>query len=179
MSYSPHPQTARPIAAPIAGLATALAAVLLLAACSPGSAPAGSSAGSSAASAPGSTSTRPELSAPDAHRGATTGALTLIDIRTPGEWRQTGVAQGAKRIDMRQPGGPKAFVAAVEQAVGGDKDAPVALICRTGNRSGVMQGALQEAGFTRVYNVREGMMGSAAGPGWLRRGLPVEPCPSC
>jgi rhodanese-related sulfurtransferase len=139
--------------------AAALTALLLLGACS--------------------SQARPQLSAPEAQQGAASGSLTLIDIRTPGEWRQTGVPQGAKRIDMRQPGGPKAFVAAVEQAVGGDKNAPVALICRTGNRSGVMQGALEEAGFTRVYNVREGMAGSGAGPGWVRRGLPVEPCPSC
>jgi rhodanese-related sulfurtransferase len=121
----------------------------------------------------------PELTAPEAQQGAAAGALTLIDIRTPGEWRQTGVAQGARRIDMRQPGGAKAFIAAVEQAVGGNKEAPVALICRTGNRSGVMQEALTQAGFTHVYNVREGMAGSGAGPGWVRRGLPVEPCPTC
>ena len=139
--------------------AAALAALFLLTACS-------SQAG-------------PELSAPEAQQGAAAGSLTLIDIRTPGEWSQTGVPQGATRIDMRLPGGPKAFVAAVEQAVGGDKDAPVALICRTGNRSGVMQGALTEAGFSQVYNVREGMAGSGAGPGWVRRGLPVEPCPTC
>ena len=143
--------------------AAALTALLLLTACS--------SASSSRA--------QPELSAPEAQQQTAAGSLTLIDIRTPGEWRQTGVAQGAKRIDMRQPGGPKAFVAAVEQAVGGDKNAPVALVCRTGNRSGVMQGALREAGFTQVYNVREGMAGSGAGPGWVRRGLPVEPCPTC
>lgn len=139
--------------------AAALAALFLLTACS--------------------SQARPELTASEAQQGAAAGSLTLIDIRTPGEWRQTGVPQGAKRIDMRQPGGPKAFVAAVEQAVGGDKDAPLALICRTGNRSGVMQGALREAGFTQVYNVREGMAGSGAGPGWIRRGLPVEPCPTC
>ena len=147
----PHPTARR--------TTTALAALLLLTACS-------SQAG-------------PELSAPEAQRGAAAGSLTLIDIRTPGEWRQTGVPQGAKRIDMRQPGGPKAFAAAVGQAVGGNKDAPVALICRTGNRSGVMQGTLKEAGFTKVYNVREGMAGSGAGPGWVHRGLPVEPCPNC
>jgi rhodanese-related sulfurtransferase len=139
--------------------AQTVAVVLVLTACS---APAG-----------------PALSAPEAQAGVADGALTLIDIRTPGEWRQTGVAKGALRIDMRQPGGPKAFVAAVDLALGGDKTAPVALICRTGNRSNVMQGVLLGAGYTKVYNVSEGMAGSGAGPGWIRRGLPVEPCPNC
>ena len=33
---------------------------------------------------------------------------------------------------------------------------------------------LEAQGFTQVFNVREGMAGSAAGPGWLRRGLPLQ-----
>lgn len=139
--------------------ALGLAALLLLGACS---APTG-----------------PQMSAPEAQQGVAAGNLTLIDIRTPAEWRQTGVATGAKRIDMRQPGGRQGFTAAVEQALGGNKEAPVALICRTGNRSEVMQATLRDAGFTQVYNVGEGMAGSGAGPGWIRRGLPVQPCPNC
>ncbi|MDP2809280.1 MAG: hypothetical protein Q8O34_03955 [Rhodocyclaceae bacterium] len=35
---------------------------------------------------------------------------------------------------------------------------------------------LQSVGFTQVYNVKEGMAGSGAGPGWIKRGLPVETC---
>jgi hypothetical protein len=34
-------------------------------------------------------------------------------------------------------------------------------------------------GFTNVYNVSEGMAGSKAGPGWIRRGLPIESCKNC
>ena len=49
----------------------------------------------------------------------------------------------------------------------------------TGNRSAHVQKALRQMGSTHIYNVPEGMAGSAAGPGWLRRGLPVEPCPTC
>lgn len=33
--------------------------------------------------------------------------------------------------------------------------------------------ALSRYGYTRVYDVPEGMSGSRAGPGWLARGLPV------
>ncbi len=106
------------------------------------------------------------LTAPDAHAQAQAGALTLIDIRRPDEWRQTGVAQDALQINMAPE-------------VGGDRDAPIGLICRTGNRTTHMQQALRKAGFTQVYNIDEGMVGSRAGPGWIARGLPVEACKPC
>lgn len=121
----------------------------------------------------------PELSAPDAYAKAQVTELTIIDIRTPPEWRQTGVAKGAHRLDMRHPAGNKGFVDAVSRLVDGDLNAPIGLICRTGNRSGLMQRVLLDQGFTNIYNIREGMVGSGAGPGWVRRGLPVEPCPRC
>ena len=120
----------------------------------------------------------PTLAAPDAHAQAQAGQLTLIDIRRPDEWRQTGVAQGALRINMAHPQGTAGFVRQVDAEVG-DRNAPIGLICRTGNRSTQMQQALARAGFTQVYNIKEGMVGSGAGPGWIKRGLPVEACPTC
>ena len=119
------------------------------------------------------------LSAPEAYAAAQAGQLTLIDIRTPEEWRETGVARGVTRIDMQHPGGPRGFAEDVLRRVGGDKHAPIGLICRTGNRTTHVQKALEALGFTRVYNVTEGMLGSAAGPGWVKRGLPVESCRAC
>ena len=121
----------------------------------------------------------PNLSAPDAHALAESGKLTLIDIRRPEEWRQTGVAKDAKRINMEHPDGLIGFLREVAREVKGDANAPIGLICRTGNRTTQIQKVMQEIGFTNVYNVKEGMIGSAAGPGWKTRGLPVEPCPSC
>ncbi len=121
----------------------------------------------------------PTLTAPEANDQARTGALTLIDIRTPEEWRQTGVAAGAVRIEMRNPKGPDGFAEAVLAEVKGDRNAPIALICRTGNRTTYMQKELEARGFTHVYNIKEGMVGSAAGPGWIKRGLPVQPCKQC
>lgn len=114
----------------------------------------------------------PSLSAPEAFARAKAGQLTIVDIRTPAEWRQTGIGQGVIRIDMRSPG----FVQQLLAKVGGDKNAPVGLICRTGNRTTQMQKVLQRVGFTNVVNIKEGMAGSAAGPGWIRQGLPLEPC---
>jgi rhodanese-related sulfurtransferase len=121
----------------------------------------------------------PELSAPDALARADAGKLTIIDIRTRDEWRQTGVGKGVERLDMRHPGGRDGFVADLLARVGGDRTAPIGLICRTGNRSGHVQRLLLDNGFSQVFNIREGMVGSSAGPGWIRRGLPVEPCSRC
>ena len=121
----------------------------------------------------------PTLTAPEAFSQAQAGQLTLIDIRRPDEWRQTGVAEGALRINMVHPQGVPGFVRQVGAELDGKRDTPIGLICRTGNRTTQMQQALREAGFTRVYNIREGRVGSSAGPGWVARGLPVAPCKTC
>jgi rhodanese-related sulfurtransferase len=115
------------------------------------------------------------LTAPEALEKARAGEITLIDIRTPAEWRQTGVASGALTIDMTA----RTFVNELLDAIEGDQNAPVVLICRTGNRTGYTRDALEKMGFTNVSHVPEGMAGSAAGPGWMRRGLPVDPCKTC
>ena len=117
-----------------------------------------------------------DIAAPDAYAALEGGKLTLIDIRTPPEWRQTGVARGAQRLDMLHPGGAPGFVADLLKQVNGDRNAPIGLICRTGNRTTQVARYLEAQGFTQVFNIKEGMVGSAAGPGWIKRGLPVEPC---
>jgi len=118
----------------------------------------------------------PDLSAPSAAEAVAAGKLTLIDIRTPPEWKETGVAKGAQLLDMNHPQGAPGFTKALLEKLGGNKEAPVALICRTGNRTTMVQRYLQAQGFTNVINVKEGMAGSGAGPGWLKRGLPVDTC---
>ena len=107
------------------------------------------------------------------------GQMMLIDVRSPQEWRQTGIAPGARTVTIHDPGGLPGFVEAVKAAVGGDLDKGIAVICARGNRSTIAHQALTEAGFTRVMNLKEGMLGGPYGPGWLPRGLPVEPCRNC
>ncbi|WP_337906599.1 rhodanese-like domain-containing protein [Pelovirga terrestris] len=119
-----------------------------------------------------------ELTAPEAQRLVAAGDVTLIDIRTPEEWRQTGVPRNAKLVNMVHPGGVDGFVSEILDQVDGDADAPIALICRTGNRTTQVQRLLVARGFGQVYNISEGMVGSSAGPGWLKRGLPIEPYPN-
>lgn len=50
-----------------------------------------------------------------------------------------------------------------------NKDQPVVLICRTGNRTDVLARHLvEQMGYSQVYNVRRGIMG------WLGEGRPVS-----
>lgn len=118
----------------------------------------------------------PDLSAPEAAAQVQSGKLILIDIRTPPEWKETGVARGARQVNMLHPQGAKGFTDQLLGELKGNRNTPIALICRTGNRTTQVQRYLQSVGFAQVYNIREGMAGSAAGPGWIKRGLPVETC---
>ena len=111
------------------------------------------------------------MSAPDALAAAQSGQIILVDIRTRGEWQQTGLAQPALPISMHEAG----FIRNLAAALGGDRTRPVAIICAVGGRTAHMAGILKTAGFTNVFDVSEGMFGSSAGPGWLKRGLPVKP----
>jgi len=110
-----------------------------------------------------------DLTAPQAQRAAEAGEITLVDIRRPDEWARTGVGVGAVPIDMRS----KSFIDTLLTQTGGRTDVPVALICARGVRSKRMSARLRDAGFTQIIDVPEGMLGSGAGPGWLKRGLPV------
>lgn len=111
------------------------------------------------------------LGVAEAHARALDRSLTLIDIRRPDEWAMTGIGEGAHPIDMRR----RDFIEALSATVGGDRGAPIALICARGVRSARLARRLAEAGFTQVIDVPEGMLGSASGPGWLARDLPVRP----
>jgi rhodanese-related sulfurtransferase len=120
------------------------------------------------------------MSAPAALTSVAKGDVTLVDVRSRREWRQTGIAKGAKMVTIHNRNGIRAFVAEMVKAVGGDRSKPVALICAAGVRSARAEKILSAAGFTNLQNVSEGMLGRPdAGPGWLKRGLPVTSCPEC
>lgn len=109
------------------------------------------------------------------------GDLVIVDVRTPGEWRQTGTVPGTVRISLYSNWGVPNFDFAddVLAALDGDRDRPVALICATGGRSSYAADALRDAGFTHVADIAEGMLGSKDGVGWLSRALPIADCGDC
>lgn len=113
------------------------------------------------------------LSPPEVRAAAVAGDLLLIDIRRPDEWQRTGIGEGAVPLDMRR----EDFEEALLELTDGDRSQIVALICARGVRSRRMTELLNGAGFTRVLDVPEGMLGSGAGPGWLKRDLPTVAYP--
>lgn len=108
------------------------------------------------------------MSVVEAHSQAAASQILLIDVRTPEEWAETGVPVNAARANFRDPD----FLAQVKAMIGEDTSRAVALICRSGNRSGQAAEQLRAAGYANVFNVTSGV--SMAG-GWLEQGLPVAP----
>jgi rhodanese-related sulfurtransferase len=122
------------------------------------------------------------LTAAEAKALAAHGELTIVDVRLPVEWAETGLPAGSQGVSLQNPLTREVrgdFVADVLRAVGGDRRRPIALICARGNRSAFARQLLAEAGFTAVGDISEGMVGGANGPGWLGRGLPTQPCKTC
>lgn len=97
--------------------------------------------------------------------------VKLVDLRTAGEWRQTGVIAGTNMItlfDERGRADPEAWKK--ELSAVSAPDQPVILICRSGNRTGVAAKMLNETMPKRkIYNVKEGMNG------WVKAGQQVVP----
>lgn len=95
--------------------------------------------------------------------------LILIDVRRPEEWQQTGVAKGAWLLDMTD----KKFGARLMAVRELNPNHQVAIICRTGNRTGHIMKVLAENGIHDVLDVSAGMAGGPRGKGWIPSGLPI------
>ena len=85
------------------------------------------------------------------------GAL-LVDVREDFEWR-AGHARGAVHLPMM------VVPARLDEL---PRDAPIYLICATGNRSGRVAEYLGQNGFARPINVRGGTVA------WRQAGLPID-----
>lgn len=129
----------------------------------------GIAVGPAMADPPAATAAYKTVSSADFAKGSS--GVTLIDIRQPKEWAETGIPATAKGVPLQRPD----FVEAILAEVGGDKTKPVALICRSGNRSKTGADQLIAAGFTNVTNVGDGMIGrEGVGEGWLAAKLPTR-----
>lgn len=84
--------------------------------------------------------------------------IPVIDVRTPGEWQQTGIVKGAYTImffDERGKYDIKAFLKALNQAI--DTKKPFALICHTGSRTTMISKFLDQELDYHVINLVGGM----------------------
>ncbi len=105
--------------------------------------------------------------------------VTIIDIRRPDEWRQSGLPAGAERATVRLSRGPNEFLNKIAKLTQGDKSKPIALICAAGVRSGYAAKLLASRGYTQVMDISEGMLGNGHGAGWLARDLPISIFKDC
>jgi len=100
--------------------------------------------------------------------------VPIIDIRTEGEWRESGIVPGSKLLtffDERGRSDPPAWLQKV-QGVAKAKQ-PVIVICRSGNRTRAASQFLSEqAGYQTVYNVKGGIRA------WEKEGRPLTPVTS-
>ena len=102
--------------------------------------------------------TAPEVGAAELAAGLAEGRMVAIDVRTPEEWDAAHIA-GATWIPMFELGRRMDEL---------PRDVRLAMVCRSGSRSGAVADHLAGAGYD-VVNLAGGMQA------WVAAGLPVEP----
>jgi rhodanese-related sulfurtransferase len=97
--------------------------------------------------------------------------VPVIDIRTEGEWKDTGVIAGSRLLTFFDEKGNANPPQWLEKAKAVAKpDQPVILICRSGKRTKMATQFLsQQAGYKTVYNVSKGLNA------WIGDGKPLVP----
>lgn len=85
--------------------------------------------------------------------------IQLIDVRTPNEFN-TSHLKGAVNIDYNSGN----FSEAIKTL---DKNKPVYVYCRSGNRSGKSVSEFKKQGFTQIYDLKGGILN------WTQKGLDV------
>lgn len=89
--------------------------------------------------------------------------VPVIDVRTAAEWQETGIVAGSHLLTYFDDNGQADPPAWLRKAKAVSRpDAPVVIICRSGRRSRIVARFLsQEAGYAKIYNVKDGIQGWA------------------
>ena len=101
--------------------------------------------------------------------------ITIVDIRTEPEWRETGVVPGSVLLTFFRPDRSYDLEGFMDELglrikSGGD----IALLCRSGNRSAKLAHLFAARGYTSVINITGGIR-SAAGNGVELESYPPSP----
>ena len=120
--------------------------------------------------APSGPPSGPFVSAPEALSEVEAGNMVLLDIRSPEEWKETGIASVALPVTMHN----REFLQNFKKIVSDNPDKKIGIICATGGRTAWLQTELKKRGLGEVINVSEGMLGNEGGPGWIARGLTMK-----
>jgi rhodanese-related sulfurtransferase len=92
----------------------------------------------------------PEIDVVEAAKARAIGAVQIVDVREPDEWR-TGHIPGAIHIPLGQLNARLGEL---------DRSRPTIMVCRSGRRSLIATEALIAAGFPNVVNLAGGMIAS-------------------
>ncbi len=96
--------------------------------------------------------------------------VPVIDIRTPGEWKQTGIIKGAHKMMFFTPQG-NADVAEWFFNLGHlvkDKNEPFIIYCAHANRTKALGEGLDKMGYKHIYELEGGIEN-----GWIKKGKPT------
>jgi len=88
------------------------------------------------------------------------GQVQLVDVRTPKEFK-SGYIDNAQNIDYKSP----TFAQDILKL---DKEKPVLLYCHSGGRSAKCAEKLEQAGFTKIYDLEGGISR------WKHDGLAIK-----
>ena len=93
--------------------------------------------------------------------------VPVIDIRTPMEWRETGIIEGAHKMMFFTEKG-EADLAGWFYNLGRlvkDKNQPLIIYCAHANRTKALGEGLDQMGFKHVYELKDGIEN-----GWIKAG---------
>lgn len=97
--------------------------------------------------------------------------VPVVDIRTEGEWKETGVIAGSALLTYFDAAGranPPQWLEKIKALAKADQ--PVIVMCRSGKRSlAATQFLSEQAGYKTVYNVSKGLNG------WVGEGRKTVP----
>jgi rhodanese-related sulfurtransferase len=94
--------------------------------------------------------------------------VKIIDLRRQDEWDKTGVISGSKKLTAFDGQGNfiQSFPSTLQKNTKPGEE--IILICQTGSRSAAIANMLvEQAGYTKVYNVKDGIAK------WIADGNPV------
>lgn len=95
----------------------------------------------------------------EASQGLINSNIPIVDIRTPGEWKETGLLKGSIPIMLFDEKGNydlKDFLEKLNKAV--DTKKQFAIICRTGSRTSVLAPFLSQKLNYDVINIKSGIV---------------------
>jgi len=97
--------------------------------------------------------------------------VPVIDIRTPGEWKGTGIIDRSKTIMFFHPDGSynvQEFLDRLKK-LGINKEKPFILVCRSSNRTRMLGNILSDKlGYKYVYHLKGGILN------WKSHGKPLK-----